>query len=85
MDPHNVNIDVTFFKHLVDCLRKQRTILNESPEIRISWRGLIDLTIDQCDSIIKERDEAIREATATWMLGVTDELYSEDVLYSEDD
>lgn len=56
MNSSTVEVDLHFFKHLIECITVQGDMLSQSPEIRKIWRRKIGLTLDQCDVIIKEKE-----------------------------
>ncbi|MBU0777806.1 hypothetical protein KKH23_07150 [Patescibacteria group bacterium] len=47
-------IDLYFFKHLLHCLDRQKSIIKQSPEVQAEWQAVIDITYEQAAKMLEE-------------------------------
>lgn len=47
-------VDVHFLEHIVDCIKRQKTISEEPVISQVEFQNTIDVLIDQCESLIED-------------------------------
>ena len=48
-----IDVDVYFLKHLLECIKHQKSITNVNTTTQAEWQAIIDITIEQVEEIIK--------------------------------
>jgi len=61
MNAKTIKIDVIYFKHLLECLRHQKSITTQPLNVQAEWQSKIDITLEQSIKLLNKKLEELRE------------------------